>query len=368
MSHASLTVDIGAIRANWQALNAKVPSAAVVKADAYGLGAEAVVPALIEAGCRRFFVATVEEGVALASSLAQGQQRSGGADALALIEIYIFHGIASREEGKICQQSGLIPVINSPAQWEYWQTAPSAYALHVDSGMNRLGFSAAELQIWIEKHWPQAAGRCQFLMSHLACAERSNHPLNALQLQRFKAARALLPQVPASLANSSGVFLNADYHADFARPGCAIYGINPTPLMPNPMRQVARLSAPILQLQTAGKDEETVSYGASYAIAKGARIATVGLGYADGYLRALSNKGQAILAGKRVPIAGIVTMDMMMLDVSTIPENALGLGMEAEFIGSLLTVDEVAGKAGTIGYELFTRLGARVKKQYITQS
>ena len=359
--HASLTVSLKAICENWWLLDARVAKpgvcGAVVKANAYGLGATRVAQALFEAGCRHFFVATVEEGVELveACDIFKNNQAT----------LSVFHGVATKEEAEICAAYSLIPVINSPAQWERWASMPMPYLLHVDTGMNRLGFSLSQLQHWVEVFRTKPHRPPEYLMSHLACAEKPEHPLNAAQWNTFAAALALLPEVPASFANSAGIFLGRDYHFSLARPGCALYGINPT-LKQNPMQPVVTLRAPVLQWRVTEKAEESVSYGATCRVAKGTRIATVGVGYADGLHRALSNKGEAWLAGQRVPILGIVTMDMIMLDATSIPEEKLNAQLQAEFIGEHITVDEVAAKAGTIGYEVLTRLGNRLRREYVS--
>ncbi len=346
--NATLHIDLTAICANWRLLkdrHAKKSIAAVVKANAYGLGVAAVSQALWEEGCRDFFVATLEEAIELREHLSQAS-------------IGVFHGLNAGEE-KEFQRYHLTPVLNTPAQVESWQKVASLASaiLHVDTGMTRLGLNESDLKAL--RHPPSAI---RHLMSHLACANEPEHPKNAEQLSRFKTAMAHFPGAKASFANSSGLFLSSDFHFDMGRPGCALYGINPVQDK-NPMRHVATLSAPILQIRTLDRDE-TVGYGASYKAKKGSRIAIVELGYADGMLRALSNAGFAYVNDARVPIAGRVSMDMIALDVSSMPENQLTPDSRAEFINAKQTVSDVAGLAGTIGYEVFTRMGKRVKRVY----
>lgn len=352
-----LRIDLGAVTANYIHLKSRLEGAdcaAVIKADAYGLGMARVAGALAGAGCTHFFVATLEEGIALREVLYNE-------------EIYVFHGIGPGEAGAFLSYS-LAPVINDTAQLERWEQAAGGLpktraALHVDTGMCRLGFSLEEFERLAAD--PQRFFRAgiTLLMSHLACADESDHPKNAEQMERFRTVREHLRNVPASLANSSGIFLGADYHFGLVRPGAALYGINPTPGQPNPMRQVARLTAPILQIRTLERSE-TVGYEAAFQGGAGTRIATIALGYADGYFRSLSNRGQAFLNGRAVPVAGVVSMDLITLDVTSIPEEELRPGMQAELIGPHQPVDAFAEAAGTIGYEVFTRLGPRVKRVY----
>jgi alanine racemase len=198
------------------------------------------------------------------------------------------------------------------------------------------------------------------LMTHLACADAPEHPLNAQQATRFAAIRARLPAAPASLANSSGMFLGEGFGSDLARPGCALYGINPTPGRPNPMRQVVTLRAPVLQVREIPAGA-TVGYGATWTAPRPSRIATVAAGYADGYLRSLSGRAIGILAGRPVPLVGRVSMDLITFDVTDLPEPALGDAVE--LIGPGNTPDDVAARAGTIGYEVLTSLGRRYRRE-----
>lgn len=343
----TLTVDLSAVRANWRSLkdrHARKSITAVVKANAYGLGVAAVSQALWEEGCREFFVATLEEGIELRGILPEAH-------------IAVFSGIFAGEENEF-KVHRLTPVINDTGQLAA-ASGQRSVILHIDTGITRLGFNESEAEK-IAADWPLIAGRCQLIMSHLACSGDPTHPKNAEQLERFKKALAFFPGAKASFCNSAGLFLPGEFHFDLGRPGCAIYGINPTPGK-NPMRQVATLSAPILQLRTLDRDE-TVGYGATVNAKKGSRIAIAALGYADGYFRSQSNKGSAFINGRKAPILGRVSMDMIALDVSAIPE--ITPGSRAEFINADITVDDVAKQCGTIGYEIFTRIGERVKRVY----
>lgn len=344
MHNATLTVSLGALGANYQLLknrHAKKNIAAVVKANAYGLGVAGVSLALADEGCRLFFVATLDEAIELRGILPAA-------------DIAVFNGIFKGEESEFTKHN-IIPVINSVDQLE----GHHDFILHVDTGMTRLGLS----QLDLDTHGARIPkNKCRLLISHLACASEPSHPKNAEQLSRLKVAQNYFPGVPVSFANSSGHFLTDEFHFDIGRPGCALYGINPT-TGANPMQHVATLSAPILQIRELDRDE-AVGYGATFAAKKGARIAVVGMGYSDGYFRSLSNTGHAYIAGHRVAIAGRISMDMMALDVSLIPDTLLGTHLHAEFINEEQPVDSIAEQCGTIGYEVFARIGRRVKRIY----
>jgi len=353
-NHPTLDVNLSAIAANYRLLkarHAKGTLAAVVKADAYGLGMSAVAARLWDEGCRDFFVATLAEGVSLRAVLPEAN-------------IGVFNGLLAGEE-KEFQRHTLMPVLNDLGQVERFQGSgfriQDSGIIHVDTGMTRLGLSIVDLKkISFRILNPESR---ILLMSHLACASDPAHPKNAEQLTRFREALKYFPGAKASLANSSGIFLSPDFHFDLARPGCALYGINPTK-GENPMQPVATLSAPILQIRTLDHDE-AIGYDATYAAPKGSRIAVIGIGYADGWMRALSNKGSAYIAGYKVPVIGIISMDMLALDVTNIPEAKLTSDVRAEFINAQHTVDDVARDCNTIGYEIFTRIGNRVARNYI---
>ena len=357
---AILEIDLDAVAANWRALAARVAPAAcaaVVKADAYGLGAAPVAGALARTGCRLFFVATLDEAIALRRILA------------APCEIAVFNGPPPRTAAEFAEHR-LIPVLNEPGQIEEWrhlaaaapEGAPPAM-LHVDTGMARLGLSARELADFAARGFRESGIRWRALLSHLACAETPEHSLNAVQRSRFAAARGILPALPASLAASSGIFLGPSYHFDFVRPGAALYGINPQPQNPNPMRQALRLKGKIVQVREIDRGEP-VGYGASHIMETSGRLATVALGYADGWPRSMSPRGAARLAGRRVPLVGRVSMDLLVFDVTGLPPEEARPGAFVDLLDEEYGVDRAAADAGTIGYEILTSLGRRFHRIY----
>ena len=349
-----LEIDLGAIVANWRLLAAKAAPAecaAVVKANGYGLGAVPVARALTRAGCRQFFVATLDEGIALREALGPKP------------EIAVFNGPLPGSAADFAA-ARLIPVLNDPAQIEAWAALAlpdkSRPIVHIDTGMARLGMSPAEFDQNLDRITEIGAST---LISHLACADAPDHALNAAQRERFSAARQLLPGLKAGLAASSGIFLGPDYHFDLVRPGAALYGINPCPGTANPMLPVVRLSARIVQVRKIDRGE-SVGYGAAHIMDGPGLLATAAIGYADGWLRSLSHRGCGWLAGKRVPLLGRVSMDLATFDVSAVPSTELYPGNMIELIGEHYSVDDAAVDAGTIGYEMLTALGARHHRVY----
>jgi alanine racemase len=361
---AVLTIDLGAIVANWRLLAERAAPAAcgaVVKADAYGLGAAEVVPALAGAGCRTFFVATLDEGLAVRQALA-GTSGDGA-------PIYVFAGMPPGSEDAFVRHH-LIPVLNALADLDAWAACARTHgrrlpaALHVDTGMSRLGLPAAELRALAEHPERLAGVDLRLVMSHLACADAPDHPLNPKQCHAFRKALAMLPAAPAALANSSGIFLGRDYTYDLVRPGAALYGIAPVPGEVNPMRPVVRLDGRILQVREIDSGVP-VGYGATYGAHRRERIATVGVGYADGYLRSLSNRSSGYIGAHRVPLVGRVSMDLITFDVTDVPDVLTRPGASIELIGPQRTVDAVAQDAQTIGYEILTSLGSRYARAYL---
>jgi len=354
---AILTIDLDALARNYRRLCREaqgVEVGGVVKANGYGLGAVEVADALWQAGCRRLFVAHVDEGLALRAVLPQAA-------------IHVLNGAPPGAMADLVE-ARLIPVLNHPGELaafaaharEHGERLPAV--VHIDSGMCRLGFSAAEVRA-ID------AGDLEVLqlvlvMSHLACAEERDNPLNERQRLRFEALRRQLPDGPACFANSSGIFLGPAYHFDLCRPGVALYGVNPTPDRTNPMAPVVTLEAPVLQVHDID-EPGSVGYGATYATRPGMRIATVPVGYADGYLRSASNRAMARIGGAEVPLAGRVSMDLITLDVTGLPRDAVRPGTPVTLIGGPDGIDELAAAAGTIGYEVLTRLGRRFARRYI---
>ena len=359
-SSAKLTVDLGAVAANYLLLKRKSAPAlcgAAVKANAYGLGAAPVTRALAAAGCRHFFVAHPGEGVELRSLRDVQIERSA---------IYVMGGL-SGEPASLFTTYDLVPVLTTREDIVLWRRHALTLQrrlpalLHFDTGINRMGLAFAELAAISQESF--ASFDIHYVMSHLACADEPDHPLNEEQRKRFDLVRARFPDLKASLANSSGIFLGPAYHYDLTRPGAALYGVNPTPAQPNPMQGVVTLEAPVLQVRVLAKND-TVGYGATYRAGGPMRIATIGLGYADGYLRALSGRGAAVIAGHEAPVLGRVSMDLVTLDVTAIDEGLVQVGTPAQVIGPQMPVDEVARRAGTIGYEILTMLGPRYARAY----
>ncbi len=306
-------------------------------------------------GCEDFFVSFLEGGIRLRKLL------SG-------VRIHVFTGLAGGTPGDF-EEHALIPTLNSLQDIEAWKEycrgrdTPLPCNIHVDTGMLRLGLPPQELAQVLDNPDLVEELNVSSVISHLACADDRDNPMTEKQLKLFRAAREILPMGRASLANSSGIFHGPDYHFDLVRPGAALYGINPTPETASPMTQVIRLKGKILQLRPVDTPQ-TVGYGATHRITEPGRIATVGVGYADGYLRYLSGKGTAFIDGTPVPVVGRVSMDMITLDVSSIPENRCQPGMAVDLIGSDHDVDGLATEAGTIGYEILTALGNRYHRIY----
>lgn len=356
---AILDVDIGAVLRNWNLLkqtHAQHACAAVVKADAYGLGVDEVAAALADAGCKQFFVATLDEAIELRQILTSQF-------------IYVFSGV-QRGEVEAFLDYNLIPVINSMSQFERWEevaadTEAAAAVLHIDTGMNRLGISIDEAEKLATDQERMTKAQIRMIMSHLSCANDAHSERNQKQLDRFSHIRRCFPTLPASLSNSAGVFLGSHFHHDLARPGCAIYGINPFNDRPNPVEPVITLSAPILQLHTTQEENEAVGYGAAVTVPKGTRIATVGIGYADGLHRILSGTNlHGYIKGHAAPLIGRISMDIITLDVTHLPQNLLHEGERVELINRQQDVNAVAQAAQTIGYEILTSIKARVKRHY----
>jgi alanine racemase len=355
---AVLEIDLDGIVANWRLLAARVEPAgcaAVVKADGYGLGAGQVGAALAAAGCRLFFVATLDEGIALRGVLP------------ASCEIAVFNGPypGTAEEFVLHR---LVPVLNEPGQIADWGRVATCRGglpamLHADTGMARLGLTKRELDGLGDEPARHDAIRWRAVISHLACADQPEHPLNELQRLRFLGVRERVGDLHASLAASSGIFLGPGFHFDFVRPGAALYGVNPQPGAPNPMRKVVRLKARILQIRDVERGE-TVGYGAAHVVGQPARLATVAAGYADGWLRSLSHRGSGGVSGKRFPLLGRVSMDLIVLDVTDANPALVRPGSFIELLDEVYGVDAAAADAGTIGYEILTGLGRRYHRAY----
>ena len=354
----TLTVDLAAVVANYRLLAGKAPNAeaaAVVKADAYGLGAAAVSRALAAAGCRTFFVALAHEGAALRSLLPDAR-------------IAVLNGATPGDAAALLDH-GLVPVLNSLDQAAAFAAAAPAdteVMLHVDTGMNRLGLPAAEVDRLAADRTLLGDLRVSTLLSHFACADDPDAAQNRDQLAAVAANKArlapVLGDVAVSIANSAAILHGPDFHADLLRPGAALYGLTPLTNRPNPMQQVIEYKAKILQVRDVDSDM-TVGYGATHRVTRGGRVATIAVGYADGFPRSLGNRGSAFIGDMRAPIVGRVSMDLTTLDVSAIPHACPGA--MAEVVGPRLPPDEVAAAAGTIGYEILTNIGRRTPRTYV---
>lgn len=360
MSHseyevACLSVRLAAIAANYRTcceLAAGAAVSGVVKAGGYGLGAVEATRALAAQGCDTFFVARLSEGIEVRSA-APGAR------------IFVLDGVRPEHVPALVAH-GLIPVLNSLDEIALWSRAAKGRdaAIHVDTGMSRLGLSPDELSVLRAEAGTRLSGmNLVLVMSHLACADDPASPMNALQRDRFRAALAGLPAAPASLSSSGGILLGRDYAFDLVRPGIALYGGNPQSGPPNPFAVVARLSGRILQLRRVDKGE-SVGYGATFRVQRPMSLATVALGYADGIMRALGNRGMGAIAGHKVPIVGRVSMDLVTLDVTDVPDDLRRAGAEVEFLGDTIKLDDVAAAAGTANYEILTRLGSRYPRLY----
>ena len=344
-----LTLDLEALCDNWRRLSREAApgaAAAVVKANGYGLGANLVAPALYRAGARVFFVAHAGEGAKLRAALGQ------------VAKIFVLNGFETGADVGDYAAADLIPVLGSLPEIARWDTG-RPFALHVDTGMNRLGLAPGELDA-------KKMATPALLMSHFVSAEAPEDPLNARQLAAFQRARGLFPGVPASLANSSGIFLPSRPHFDLVRPGYALYGGNPTPGRENPMRPVVTLEIPVQQARWI-EPGESCGYNARWTARRRTRIATLLAGYADGLPLGAgatdTNGGAEVrIAGRMCPLIGRVSMDLCIADVTYLPEPAVGPGTRAEFFGAHASLDAFAAKSGAIGYTVLTGLGPRYER------
>jgi alanine racemase len=356
-----LSIDLDALAENWQTmrdLSGNARCGAAVKANAYGIGAERAAPRLAQAGCKDFFVADANEGASLRALLPDAR-------------IFVLNGVFDGSFGQVLAHD-LIPVINSPEQAQFWtgHAGGRAYALHVDTGMNRLGLTPEQAA----DHAQSGGHAPVLLMSHFACADEPDHPLNARQIEAFTQVRTLFPGIDASLANSAGIFLDPRAHHDLTRPGIALYGANPVNGSDRQMRCVVTAETRILQIRDA-RAGEPVSYGAAHVLTRDSRIAVCGVGYADGFHRSGSGAGVPLrsavpksafgaIGGVRIPVIGKITMDLTMFDVTDVPEGAIGPGDWIEILGPTIHLNEAANAAGTISYELLTSLGKRHARIY----
>ena len=367
-----LTIDLSALAANYRLLAERsrpAKAAAVVKADAYGLGIEPVSRALWAAGCRHFFVAMPQEGLALRAVLPEAH-------------IFVFNGLFGTEAAAAYREARMVPVLNSQSDISIWEAhgwdgeQPRPCAIHVDTGMNRLGLTAERAKALAEDNALTGALSPLLVLSHLACADQPDDAMNRRQLESFQSLRALFPQSESSLANSGGIFLGGDFLCDLTRCGIALYGGRPVSGKPNPMRPVVAAEARVAQVRRIAAGE-TVSYGATQ-VTRDTIIAVCSVGYADGYPRAASGAGVPLrqtpgarsgaagfIQGRRVPVLGRVTMDLTLFDVTDLGPGAVAVGDHIELFGPNMPIDEVAEAAGTIAYELLTSLGRRYQSDYV---
>jgi alanine racemase len=356
---ARLDIDLAALVRNWKLLKAThlgQDCSAVVKADAYGLGVDHVAAALADAGCRHFFVATLDEAIHLRQVLTSQF-------------IYVFNGVQAGEETGFLDYN-ILPVLNNMPQFERWEAAAQSVeaagsVLHADTGMHRLGFSLDEAEKLAMEPERLAKAQVRMVMSHLACASEPEHPMNGQQLQSFTHIRKCFPTLTASFANSAGIFMHKRFHHELGRPGCALYGINPYhQARPTPVEAVVQLSAPVLQRHRVSAQDAAVGYGAT-PIAEGSELATLAIGYADGLPRNLTDGKACVWFGDHAaPIVGRISMDLITVDVSHVPAELCQNGERASIIGPKQDVNQLAECAGTIGYEILTGLKARITRHY----
>ena len=355
-SGSTLTIDLDAIAANYRALRGRTEGAVcagVIKADAYGLGVEPVGQRLWREGCRTFFVASLEEAISLRGFLQDA-------------EIVTLNGLMLGEEAHY-REYGLLPTLNDIGQIQTWstycgRTGSLKAAVHLDTGMSRLGLSVSERRRLLDNPEIISGIECRYLLSHLACADLPDDPLNDKQRRDFAEAVSWVPHEKASLAASSGIFLGRGWHFDMVRAGIALYGGVPVEGQPNPMTPVVRLEGLVLQVRDVDSSE-TVGYGATHKITKPTRVATVAAGYADGYLRSLGGRSAARWGNTTLPLIGRVSMDLITLDATA----AAGLkgGDMVELIGPDYDINALASDAGTIPYEILTSLGRRYRRCYL---
>jgi alanine racemase len=366
-----LTIDLDALKRNWRLMAGKAPKAstgAAIKANCYGLGNERGASALYRAGCRHFFVANCAEGILIRQFVAES-------------EIFVFGGLTP-VNAPFYHESALTPVLNSLqdiAIWAEWTRKAGSRrpcALHIDTGMNRLGISREEVRSYFGDQKNRIGITPVLVLSHLACADSPDNPMNRIQLERFREATAFFPETRLSLANSGGVLLGADYHFDITRPGIALYGGEAVNQSISPVEPVVTLEGRILQVKQV-KNGETLGYGGAATLERDSVIAIAGLGYGDGISRSASGHGIAMrqickgaqgwIDGYRAPIIGRISMDVTALDVTDIPGEVLEKAQWVEFFGRNIKLDDFARAAGTIGYEVLTGIGQRVARLYIEQ-
>ncbi|WP_455473882.1 alanine racemase [Bartonella sp. B30(2025)] len=363
LSHytAVATIDVGALVANYKTLAqhaAPTECSAVVKANAYGLGADKIVPALYQAGCRTFFVAQIVEALQLKTVLPPD------------ITLAVLNGIPHNSE-EFVAQTGIIPVLNSWSAIQSWQTLCQEKGkkfpaiIQIDTNMNRLGLDKKELQQLIKEPTIFEKAEVKYIISHLANGGSDIHcASNYAQLETLKEALTQLPTCKVSFANSGGIFLGSDFHFDLVRPGIALYGISPNPKYSAILKSVLKLEAQVLQSREVDAGVP-VGYGGTFITKKPSTLTTVSIGYADGWLRALSNKGAVYYNGYKLPIVGNISMDSIVVDATDLKDQKPQRGEWVELIGTHQTIEQVSADANTIPHEILTSLGSRYKRIYI---
>jgi len=359
LATAVLTVDLDAVQANYRLLKGELgglPTAAAVKGDAYGVGAVQASRAMANIGCEDFFVVSVEEGIEIKPVVGDGR-------------IHVLYGAMPGSESALVEH-GLTPVMNSLGDIERWAAEanrlgrPLPCDLHFDTGMSRTGFPAAEADV-LEAEPARLQGlEVDVVMSHLHSADAAGDAYSAGQLERFQDMRSRFAQGRASFANSSGCFLGPGYRFDLGRPGIALYGGNPLATAANPMQGVIRLESRVLQVREIAAGD-VVGYSATFTASETMRVATVPLGYADGYHRSLGNAGLTHIDGIPCPVLGRISMDLISIDVTAVPETQARAGALVEVIGPHQDIEDVAVRAGTNSNEILTSLGARYHRVYV---
>ncbi len=360
-TYSQLTVDLDAIASNYQFLRSQVGTslcAAVLKADAYGCGIEAVAPALYNSGCRHFFTAYTDEAIVLKNVLSSFQQKTF---------IYVLNGPYLKGWTDFYKQNNLIPVLNNLFEIEEWH----AYAkiidqrlpaiLHINTGMNRHGLPLNDYQAFLNKDWPLIDWK--FVMSHLSCSDQPNHPANVKQLKSMQAIQKDFPKTPLCFANSNGIFLGSNYHFNMVRPGISLYGLNSVLEQRNKLAPTLELKSRIVQIQDI-KPGDYVGYSESYQAKSPMRLATLAIGYADGVPWRISNQGVYVHIKENIkaPIVGRISMDLMTIDITHVSD--VQVGEWVTLLDKVISIDDWANFAGTINHEILLKLGKRMRRNY----
>jgi alanine racemase len=360
-----LKINLDAIASNWNFIRASAPRSeigAVIKANAYSVGARFVAKVLYDQGCRSFFVTTLDEALEVKDIISKGSQ------------IYVLGGVREGDEA-IFVEENLVPVIYSIEMLHRWircaTNMPAALqtAIKIDTGMSRFGMQIEEFLSEFPKLVQEKNISLQLLMSHLACADEPLHPLNLRQLNKFRdlgeKVKSIIPSLKLSLANSSGIFLGEEWQFDLVRPGAALYGINPQPQLDNPLRQVINLRLPVLQLKEMERDS-SVGYSAVAEIKKASRLAIVAGGYADGIHRTLGSQPKGICCGFPVNAIGRVSMDATIFDVTGVQASEKEIFESGiDVINDRITLDDLSLRNGSLGYEVLTGMGLRYQRNYV---